>query len=66
KSEACERPICPDRRKAWYNGDESRAFGKRFFDKTGAMPTYNHAAYYSATMTYLTRSRRSARPTPTR
>jgi branched-chain amino acid transport system substrate-binding protein len=40
---------------AWYWGlnDKSRAFGKRFFDKTGAMPTYNQAAYYSATMTYL-------------
>jgi branched-chain amino acid transport system substrate-binding protein len=41
---------------AWYwdLNDKSRAFGKRFFDKTGAMPTYNQAAYYSATMTYLT------------
>ena len=40
---------------AWYwdLNDKSRAFGKRFFDKTGAMPTYNQAAYYSATMTYL-------------
>jgi branched-chain amino acid transport system substrate-binding protein len=40
---------------AWYwdLNDKSRAFGKRFFDKTGAMPTYNQAAYYSATLTYL-------------
>ncbi len=40
---------------AWYwdLNDKSRAFGKRFFDKTGAMPTYNQAGYYSATMTYL-------------
>src|ERR1700733_10782436 len=40
---------------AWYwdLNDKSRAFGKRFFDKTGAMPTYNQASYYSATTTYL-------------
>jgi branched-chain amino acid transport system substrate-binding protein len=40
---------------AWYwdLNDKSRAFGKRFLDKTGAMPTYNQAAYYSATLTYL-------------
>ena len=40
---------------AWYwdLNDKSRAFGKRFLDKTGAMPTYNQAAYYSATTTYL-------------
>ena len=40
---------------AWYwdLDDKSRAFSKRFFDKTGAMPTYNQAAYYSATLTYL-------------
>ena len=37
----------------WDLNDKSRAFGKRFLDKTGAMPTYNQAAYYSATMTYL-------------
>ena len=37
----------------WDLNDKSRAFGKRFFDKTGAMPTFNQAAYYSATMTYL-------------
>jgi branched-chain amino acid transport system substrate-binding protein len=40
---------------AWYwdLNDKSRAFGKRFLDKTGAMPTYNQAAYYSATLAYL-------------
>jgi len=37
----------------WDLNDKSRAFGKRFLDKTGAMPTYNQAAYYSATTTYL-------------
>ncbi len=50
----------------WDLNDKSRAFGKRFFDKTGAMPTYNQAAYYSATMTYLNAVKASARPTPTR
>ena len=36
---------------AWYwdLNDKSRAFAKRFFDKTSAMPTYNQAGYYSAT-----------------
>ena len=40
---------------AWYwdLNDKSRAFAKRFFDKTGAMPTYIQAADYSATTTYL-------------
>ena len=40
---------------AWYwdLNDKSRAFAKRFFAKTGAMPTYNQAAFYSATLTYL-------------
>ena len=40
---------------AWYwdLNDKSRAFAKRFFDKTGAEPTYSQAAYYSATTTYL-------------
>src|SRR6202008_3693990 len=40
---------------AWYwdLNDKSRAFAKRFLDKPGAMPTYNQAAYYSATLTYL-------------
>jgi branched-chain amino acid transport system substrate-binding protein len=40
---------------AWYwdLDDRSRAFAKRFFDKTGVMPTFNQAAFYSATLTYL-------------
>jgi branched-chain amino acid transport system substrate-binding protein len=40
---------------AWYwdLNDKSRAFAKRFFDKTGAMPSYIQAADYSATLTYL-------------
>lgn len=39
----------------WYwdlNG-ESRAFGKRFFEKMKRMPTMHQAGYYSATLTYL-------------
>jgi branched-chain amino acid transport system substrate-binding protein len=40
---------------AWYwdLNDESRAFGKRFFDKTKKMPTMNHAGVYSAVTMYL-------------
>ncbi len=40
---------------AWYwdMNEKTRAFGKRFFEKTGVEPTMNQAAYYSATMTYL-------------
>ncbi|HEX9169794.1 MAG TPA: ABC transporter substrate-binding protein [Roseiarcus sp.] len=40
---------------AWYwnTNDETRAFANRFFEKTKKMPTFNQAAYYSATMTYL-------------
>ena len=40
---------------AWYwdLNDKSRAFGKRFMAKTGVEPTFNQAAYYSATLTYL-------------
>jgi branched-chain amino acid transport system substrate-binding protein len=40
---------------AWYwdLNDKTRAFGKRFLDKTGVEPTMNQAAYYSATLTYL-------------
>jgi branched-chain amino acid transport system substrate-binding protein len=40
---------------AWYwdLNDKSRAFAKRFFDKTGAEPTFSQAAYYSATIAYL-------------
>ena len=37
----------------WDLNDKSRAFGKRFLEKTGSMPTHNQAAYYSATLTYL-------------
>jgi branched-chain amino acid transport system substrate-binding protein len=37
----------------WDLNDKTRAFGKRFFDKTGVEPTMNQAAYYSATLTYL-------------
>jgi branched-chain amino acid transport system substrate-binding protein len=40
---------------AWYwdMNDKSRAFAKRFMEKTGVEPTFNQAAYYSATMAYL-------------
>ena len=40
---------------AWYwdMNEKTRAFGKRFMEKTGVEPTMNQAAYYSATMTYL-------------
>ena len=37
----------------WDLDDETRAFGKRFLEKTGVEPTSNQAAYYSATTTYL-------------
>ena len=37
----------------WDLNDKTRAFAKRFMDKTGVEPTMNQAAYYSATMTYL-------------
>ena len=37
----------------WDLNDKSRAFGKRFLEKTGVEPTMNQAAYYSATLTYL-------------
>ncbi|TLY55249.1 MAG: ABC transporter permease, partial [Gammaproteobacteria bacterium] len=37
----------------WDLNDETRAFGKRFFEKIKRMPTMNQAAYYSATMMYL-------------
>jgi branched-chain amino acid transport system substrate-binding protein len=40
---------------AWYwdLNDDTRAFSKRFFDKVGKEPTWNQAAYYSATLHYL-------------
>ena len=37
----------------WDLNDKTRAFAKRYFDKTGREPTMNQAGYYSATMTYL-------------
>ena len=37
----------------WDLNDETRKFGKRFFDKTKRMPTSIQAADYSATMNYL-------------
>src|SRR5665213_3683039 len=40
---------------AWYwdLNDKTRAFSKRYFEKTKREPTMNQAAYYSATITYL-------------
>lgn len=37
----------------WNLNDQTRAFGKKFFEKTKRMPTDVQAADYSATMTYL-------------
>ena len=37
----------------WDLNDKTRAFAKRFDEKTGVEPTMNQAAYYSATLTYL-------------
>jgi len=37
----------------WNLNDDTRAFAKRFFDKTKRMPTDIQAADYSATMNYL-------------
>ncbi len=37
----------------WNLDDKTRAFGRKFFDKTKRMPTDIQAADYSATMTYL-------------
>lgn len=37
----------------WDSNDKTRAFSKRFYEKTKREPTENQAAYYSATMTYL-------------
>jgi len=37
----------------WDLNDETRKFGKRFFDKTKRMPTSIQAADYSATINYL-------------
>jgi branched-chain amino acid transport system substrate-binding protein len=37
----------------WDRNAASRAWSKRYFAKTGAMPTMNQAGVYSATMNYL-------------
>lgn len=37
----------------WDFNDETRAFGKRFFDKLKKMPTSIHAGVYSSTLQYL-------------
>ncbi len=37
----------------WNLDERTRAFGRKFFDKTKRMPTDIQAADYSATMTYL-------------
>ncbi|MTW16272.1 ABC transporter substrate-binding protein [Rhodoplanes serenus] len=37
----------------WDRDDRSRAFAKRFFDRTGRMPNMIHAGTYSTVMTYL-------------
>ena len=37
----------------WDLNDPSRAWGKKYFSKTGRMPTLLHAADYSAVTTYL-------------
>lgn len=37
----------------WDLNDRTRAFAKRFFEKTSREPTMTQAAYYSATLTYL-------------
>ncbi len=37
----------------WDTNDESRKFGKRFFEKVKRMPTFDQAGVYSAVTTYL-------------
>ncbi len=37
----------------WDLNDKTRAFAKRYFEKTKREPTMNQAAYYSATIVYL-------------
>lgn len=37
----------------WDLNDRTRAFGKRFFERTKRMPTMNQASTYSATLHYL-------------
>ena len=40
---------------AWYwdTNEETRKFGRRFFDKMKRMPSFDQAGVYSATLTYL-------------
>lgn len=37
----------------WDLNDKTRAFAKRYYERTQREPTMNQAAYYSATLTYL-------------
>ena len=37
----------------WDLNDKTRAFSRRYYEKTQREPTMNQAAYYSATLTYL-------------
>lgn len=37
----------------WNRDDESRAFGKKFFARTGKMPNMTHTGTYSAVLQYL-------------
>jgi branched-chain amino acid transport system substrate-binding protein len=37
----------------WDRNDKSRAFGERFFKRTGRMPSMIHAGTYSSTLQYL-------------
>jgi len=37
----------------WNRNEETAEFGKRFFDRTGAMPNMVHAGTYSAVLSYL-------------
>lgn len=37
----------------WNRDDESREFGRRYFERTGRMPSMNHAGTYSAVTQYL-------------
>jgi len=37
----------------WDLNDQTRSFGKRYFEKIKRMPTMDQSGYYSATLTYL-------------
>src|SRR5207253_6349242 len=37
----------------WDRDESTRAFAKKFFDRSHKMPNYTHAADYSATLAYL-------------